>query len=158
MPPFSDEEITEITDHELASCPECGSHNLKQLSVTNKDEYEYEVKVIKRRNRFPEYICQDCGSIVRAPLNGLVAHNQYGSTVQAMALALMNVGIVSINRTRRILTGFSPDPISLCEGYLIKLQKRYSKSLNIQKRQINMTASALETSFAFRCMPAPRRS
>ncbi len=129
MPPFSDEEITEIIDHELASCPECGSHNLKQVSVTNKDEYEYEVKVIKRRNRFPEYICQDCGRSVRAPLNGLVAPNQYGSTVQAMALALMNVGIVSINRTRRILTGFSPDSISLCEGYLIKLQKRYSKNL-----------------------------
>ena len=62
-------------------------------------------------------------------MNGLVAPNQYGSTIQAMALSLMNVGLVSINRTRKILSGFSPDDYSPCEGYLIKLQKRYSKKL-----------------------------
>ena len=129
MPQFSVEEITETVSHGLAFCPKCGSTNLEDIDVTYRDEYDYEVKVIKRRNRFIEYLCLDCGTMVRAPLNGLVAPNQYGSTMQAMALSLMNVGFVSLNRTRKILTGFSDDGISLCEGYLIKLQKRYSKKL-----------------------------
>ena len=46
-----------------------------------------------------------------------------------MALSLMNLGFVSINRTRKILAGFSPEAITLSEGYLAKLQKRYSKKL-----------------------------
>lgn len=131
MPQFSDKEITETKTHDLAVCPKCGSNNLEELSISYKDEYDYEVKVIKRRHRFIEYVCLDCGSTVRAPLNGLVAPNQYGSTIQAMALSLMNVGFVSVNRTRRMLIGFSQDAIALCEGYLIKLQKRYSKNLKI---------------------------
>ncbi|MCR4585653.1 MAG: transposase [Lachnospiraceae bacterium] len=129
MPRFSDEEITETVTHGLSVCPKCGSTDLEEINITNRDEYDYEVEVIKRRHRFIEYVCLDCGTTVRAPLNGLVAPNQYGRTIQAMALTLMNVGFVSVNRTRKILSGLSPDSISLCEGYLIKLQKRYSKKL-----------------------------
>lgn len=129
MPQFSEDEITDTVIHDLMTCPECGSSNLEQVSVTYKDEFDYEVKVIKRRHKFIEYVCLDCGKNVRAPLNGLVAPNQYGSVIQAMGLSLMNVGVVSVNRSKRILTGLSPDPMTLCEGYLIKLQKRYSKKL-----------------------------
>lgn len=129
MPQFKDEEITETVTHDLVVCPKCSSTNLEELNISIHDEYDYEVKVIKRRHRFIEYICLDCGSTVRAPLNGLVAPNQYGSTIQAMALSLMNVGFVSVNRTRKILAGYSPDALTLCDGYLIKLQKRYSKKL-----------------------------
>lgn len=129
MPQFSDDEVTETVSHELTTCPKCGSTNLEEIGVTYRDEYDYEVKVVKRRHRFIEYVCLDCGTTVRAPLNGLVAPNQYGSTIQAMALSLMNIGFVSLNRTRKILSGFSTDNIALCEGYLIKLQKRYSKKL-----------------------------
>jgi len=129
MPRFSEKEITETTTHDLSICPKCGSSNLEEINLTYHDEYDYEVKVIKRRHRFIEYVCLDCGSIVRASLNGLVAPNQYGSTIQAMALSLMNIGFVSVNRTRKIITGFSTDHFALCEGYLVKLQKRYSKKL-----------------------------
>lgn len=129
MKSFEDEEITDFTDHSLADCPKCGSINIEEVSVSFKDEFDYEVKVIKRRHRFAEYTCLDCGEVFRAPLGSLVASNQYGKTVQAMALSLMNQGFVSINRLRRILSGFSPEPISLSDGYLIKLQKRFSKKL-----------------------------
>jgi len=129
MPAFSDDEVNDEKTHALNVCPKCGSSNLEESGISYHDEYDYEVHVVKRRHRFIEYTCLDCGSTVRAPLNGLVAPNQYGSTIQAMALSLMNVGFVSINRTRRILSGFSPDDYSPCEGYLIKLQKRYSKKL-----------------------------
>ena len=129
MPQFEEAEINETVTHDILVCPKCSSTNLEETNITFRDEYDYEVKVIKRRHRFVEYVCLDCGSTLRAPLNGLVAPNQYGSTIQAMALSLMNVGFVSINRTRKILTGFSPDAMTLCDGYLIKLQKRYSKKL-----------------------------
>lgn len=129
MKNFSEDEITETTDHTLTECPICGSHNLEEMDVTVKDEYDYEVKVIKHRHRFVEYKCLDCGKIVRAPLGSLVAPNQYGKVIQAMALSLLDLGFVSINRAQKILTGLSPEPISLSEGYLSKLQKRFSKKL-----------------------------
>ncbi len=130
MPHFSEDEITEVISHLLEQCPNCGSFNLKEISIAIKDEYDYEVIVKKIRHKFVEYICLDCGKTVRVPINNLKAANQYGKVIQAMALSLMNVGFVSVNRTRKILTGFSTDPISLCDGYLIKLQKRYSKKLS----------------------------
>ncbi len=129
MASFLPDEVTSLETHSLESCPKCGSYNLKEVDVTIKDEYDYEVNVKKIRHRFLEYRCLDCGSIVKVPYNGLVAKNQYGNVIQSMALSLMNLGFVSINRTRRILTGFSTDNIALSEGYLAKLQKRYSKQL-----------------------------
>lgn len=130
MEMFCAGEITITENHELLQCPNCGSSNLEEISVKIKDELDYEVKVIKKRHRFIEYTCLDCNSVVKVPYNGLVAQNQYGSCIQAMALAFMNLGFVSINRTRKILSGFSSKPLSLSEGYLIKLQKRHAKRLN----------------------------
>ena len=130
MAQFSNEEITNETVHALVECHKCGSHNLEEVGETIKDEFDYEVKVIKHRHRFVEYTCLDCGATVRAPLGSLKAANQYGKVMQAMALSLMDLGFVSINRTRKILTGFSPEPLTLSEGYLAKLQKRYSKKLH----------------------------
>lgn len=129
MAPFSDDEITDTEVHKLEECPNCGSHNLEEVDCTIKDEYDYKVIVKKIRHRFIEYKCLDCGEIVRCPYNGLVAKNQYGNVIQSMALSLMDLGFVSINRTRKILTGFTPDDITLSDGYLAKLQKRYAKKL-----------------------------
>ena len=129
MPQFSDDEINRETTHDLTECTKCGSHNLEEVGSTVKDEFDYEVKVIKHRHTFIEKICLDCGERVHVPLGSLKAKNQYGKVIQAMAMSLMNLGFVSINRSRKILTGFSPEPITLSEGYLAKLQKRYSKKL-----------------------------
>lgn len=129
MASFTEEEVTETEVHALDTCPVCGGHNLEELEISIKDEYDYEVIVRKIRHKFIEYKCNDCGEIVRCPYNGLVAKNQYGNVIQSMALSLMNLGFVSINRTRKILTGFSPEAITLSDGCLAKLQKRYSKRL-----------------------------
>ena len=123
MEPFADDEITDTVIHSINTCPDCNSSNLEEIDEKIKDEYEYTVVVIKIRYRFKVYKCLDCGSIVRVPYNGLVAANQYGKNIQAMALSLMNVGFVSINRVKKILTGFSSDSIRLSEGYISKLQK-----------------------------------
>ena len=130
MAQFSDDEITKEIPHELTECPKCGSHNLEEIEVSIKDEFDYEVKVIKHRHKFVIYKCLNCGATVKAPLGSLKAANQYGKVIQAMALSLMDLGFVSINRTKKILAGFSPEPLTLSEGYLAKLQKRYSKQLH----------------------------
>lgn len=130
MKPFADDEITDTVIHSINTCPDCNSSNLEEIDEKIKDEYEYTVVVKKIRHRFKVYKCLDCGSIVRVPYNGLVAANQYGKNIQAMALSLMNVGFVSINRVKKILTGFSSDSIRLSEGYISKLQKRYSDRLS----------------------------
>lgn len=130
MAPFVEEEITDTVVHSLNTCSDCNSSNLEETGEKIKDEYEYKVVVKKIRHRFKIYKCLDCGNIVRVPYNGLVAANQYGKNIQAMALSLLNVGFVSINRVKRILTGFSSDSIRLSEGYISKLQKRYSNKLS----------------------------
>ena len=54
---------------------------------------------------------------------------QYGSNIQALGLALQDIGFVSINRTRKLLDGFIGNGIHLSEGYICKLQKRASRAL-----------------------------
>ena len=128
MEAFSREEITEVVTHEMTVCPECGGH-LTEVRDIPKDELDYEVKVVKKRHIFKEYICDSCGKTIRTKDPSLKAENQYGPAIQATALALMNLGFVSINRTRSLLCGIDPESVLLSEGYLAKLQKRYGDRL-----------------------------
>ncbi len=128
MEAFSEEEITEVVTHEMTICPECGGH-LTEVRDIPKDELDYEVKVVRKRHIFKEYVCDGCGKTIRTKDPSLKAENQYGPAIQAPALALMNLGFVSMNRTRSMLCGMDPESVSLSEGYLAKLQKRHSEKL-----------------------------
>lgn len=128
MEAFSEEEITEITTHEMTVCPECGNA-LREIRDILKDELDYEIKVVKKHHIFKEYICNNCGKTVRTKDPSLKAENQYGPAIQATALALMNLGFVSMNRTRSLLCGIDPESVSISEGYLAKLQKRHAGKL-----------------------------
>ena len=128
MEAFANEEITDVITHEMTTCPECGGH-LTEVRDISKDELDYEVKVVKKRHIFKEYICDNCGKTIRTKDLFLKAENQYGPAIQATALALMNLGFVSINRTRSLLCGIDPESISISEGYLAKLQKRHADRL-----------------------------
>lgn len=128
MPAFSDNEITDTIPHEMDTCPDCGG-SLTEIRDIPKDELDYEVKVVKRRHIFKEYRCDQCGKIFRTGDPALKAENQYGSVIQAMALALLNLGFVSINRTQRLLSGLASDSLGISQGYLCKLQKRFSRKL-----------------------------
>ena len=128
MEAFASEEITDVITHEMTICPECGGH-LTEVRDIPKDELDYEVKVVKKRHIFKEYVCDDCGKTVRTKDPSLKAENQYGPAIQTTALALMNLGFVSMNRTRSMLCGIDPESISISEGYLAKLQKRYAGRL-----------------------------
>lgn len=130
LDPLSDKEITETEDHTLDLCPDCGCESLSFLGKKNKDVLDYEVRIIKKRHSFYNYQCTGCGHIVHSPIPlSLKEPVQYGSNVQALALSLSNVGFVSINRTRRILSGLTGGEISPCEAYICKLQKRASSDL-----------------------------
>jgi hypothetical protein len=129
MEAFAEDEITDVITHEMTVCPECGGH-LTEVRDIPKDELDYEVKVVKKRHIFKEYVCDNCGKIVRTKDPSLKAENQYGPVIQATALALMNLGFVSMNRTRSLLCGIDPESISISEGYLAKLQKRHAGRLH----------------------------
>ena len=99
----------------------------------HKDELGYEV-VVKRRHCYPRYPCSSCGHNFYAPIaDHLKEENQYGGRVPALALSLMNIGNVSINKTRKMIYGLSEEGINPSEGYLIKEQKKAGKALAIKK-------------------------
>lgn len=129
---FKEEEINEKEEITLTKCPKCESTDLKELNnATNKDELDYEIKIIKKRYYFKEYECNHCHNIVRANIpNNLKEENQYGNKVQAHALSLTNIANVPVNKTRRIISGLSSNEINLSEGYISKLQKRASNLLD----------------------------
>ena len=129
MDAFAEEEITEVIPHELDSCPDCGG-TLTEVREIPKDELDYEVKVVKKRHVFKEYVCDHCGKAIRTKDASLKAVNQYGSVIQATALALMNLGFVSMNRTKAMLSGIDPASVSVSEGYLAKIQKRHAGKLS----------------------------
>ena len=128
---FADDEINENEDITLVQCPNCGSKELIELnSEITKDEFDYQIKVIKKRIHFKEYKCPNCNKIVgkNIPVN-LKEDNQYGNNVQATALTLMNVGNVPINKVRRIISGLTFNEMNLSEGFISKLQNRASTKL-----------------------------
>jgi len=130
--PANESEITEFIDHFMDSCPSCGSNDISQIDVKLKDVIDYEVRVIKHRHRYAVYQCNSCGKVFHMPIP--VNHKetaQYGSAIQAMALVLVNLGFVSINRAKKIIDGFMQNQISISEGYICKLQKRASNNLRI---------------------------
>lgn len=129
---FPDEDINENQDVVLEECPYCHSKDLIELdSEITKDEFDYLIKIIKKRIHFKEYKCPKCNKIVRKniPIN-LKEDNQYGSNVQATVLTLANIGNVPINKIRKIICGLTMNEIDLSEGFIAKLQKRAASKLN----------------------------
>ena len=129
---FEDKEINEHKDITLEECPKCHSKDLTELdSEITKDEFDYQIKIIKRRNHFKKYRCNKCNNIVKEniPIK-LKEDNQYGNNVQATALTLANVGNVPMNKIRKIICVLTMNEIDLSEGYISKLQKRAASKLN----------------------------
>lgn len=128
---FKEEEINENEEVTLDECPNCHSKDLIELkSEVTKDEFDYQIKIIKKRIHFKEYKCPNCNSVVRKniPVN-LKEDNQYGNNVQATVLTLTNIGNVPINKVRKIICGLTMNEINLSEGYIAKLQKRAASKL-----------------------------
>ena len=128
---FKEEEITEECEHRVEQCPCCNSDAIKETGeVKEKDELDYKIVVVKRRHKFIEYECKECGKKFHAEIpNNLKEENQYGPEVQALELTLMNQGNVTINKAQKITYGMTKGEIDLSEGYISKLQEKAAKKL-----------------------------
>lgn len=63
---FEEQEINEHEDIVLEECPHCHSKELLELpSEVTKDEFDYQIKIIKKRIYFKEYRYTSCNKIVR---------------------------------------------------------------------------------------------
>lgn len=134
---FNDEEITDTFIHKIDTCSECGNAMIETEHVSYKDEVDFDIVVKKIRHCFIETVCPQCGHVekINIPKN-LKEENQYGNGVQVLALSLMNEGFVSMNRTKDIISGLTNNDINVSEGYISKLQKRLSKSLDNFKNEL----------------------
>ena len=130
---FKEEEITEEVEIEMDKCPSCGSEDIQKLNTSvDKDELDYDVKVIKRRNKFINYKCNICGKEFHRTIpNDLKEENQYGKTVQSLAVCLTNEIYTPFNKTVKLVSGITNGEINLSEGYVTKLQKRASGKLDL---------------------------
>ena len=128
---FDDKEVTETIPHEMQQCPCCNSHDIKETGeIKEKDELDYKIVVVKRRHKFIEYECKECGKKFHEDIpNNLKEENQYGPEVQALELTLMNQANVTINKAQKITYGMTDGEIDLSEGYIAKLQKRAADKL-----------------------------
>ena len=129
---FKDEEINEEVEHSMEKCPCCSSQAIKKTGeIKEKDELDYKIVVVKRRHKFVEYECEECGKKFHEEIpNNLKEENQYGPQVQALELTLMNQANVTINKAQKITKGLTNGEIDLSEGYIAKLQKRASDKLS----------------------------
>ena len=127
---FAEEEITETEIHHAEECPYCGGNGVETETSVHKDELDYEVVVIKKRHHFPVCRCTDCGREFHQPIpSKLKEDNQYGVHVRGLALALMNIGNVSVNKVRKMIYGLSEEEINPSEGYIIKQQRKAAGEL-----------------------------
>ena len=115
----------------MEQCPCCKSYDIKATGeIKEKDELDYKIVVVKRRHKFVEYECKECGKKFHEDIpNNLKEENQYGPEVQALELTLMNQANVTINKAQKITYGMTDGEIDLSEGYIAKLQKRASDKL-----------------------------
>lgn len=128
---FADKEVTETIPHEMKQCPCCHSYDIKETGeIKEKDELDYKIVVVKRRHKFVEYECKECGKKFHEDIpKNLKEENQYGPEVQALELTLMNQANVTINKAQKITYGMTDGEIDLSEGYIAKLQKRAAEKL-----------------------------
>ena len=129
---FEDDEITEHVSVTPKHCPKCLSNKITILdNAVTKDETDYIVDVIKRRYTFNDCQCKDCSKEFRANIpNNLKEENQYGTTVQSLAVCLNNEIYTPFNKVVKLVSGITDNQINMSEGYVAKLQRRASNNLN----------------------------
>ena len=131
--PFGDNEVTEIVEISPTECNKCHSKEIERLETSvDKQELDYEVKIIKRENKFVNFHCKKCGNEFHATIpNDLKEEIQYGKTVQSLAVCLTNEIYTPFNKTVKLINGLTNGEINMSEGYVAKLQKRASN--NVEK-------------------------
>ena len=125
---FTDEEITQTVEHTLEKCPNCGG-KLEEENIVKSDIIDLKIEVTKTRNNIHNYKCTCCKKKVSAN-KYLPRGVTYGDNINAIGLSLMNEANTPLNKITAFLNGISNGMINLCEGYLVKIQKRATDGLD----------------------------
>ena len=130
LEPFSDNEATEIVEIIPTECSKCHSQEIERMETSiDKQEIDYDVKIIRRENKFVNCRCKECGNEFHANIpNDLKEDIQYGKTVQSLAVCLTNEIYTPFNKTVKLISGITNNEINMSEGYVAKLQKRASEN------------------------------
>lgn len=127
---FADSEVTDYIYHQEKSCSNCSGEMASTGVEKTKDEYEIVTTVKKNRHVFVTTKCIQCEQVSKPNIpDHLKEDNQYGFNIQAIAIALMNQGFVSMIRTKELMLGISNGLVNLSVGYISKLQKRIATNL-----------------------------
>lgn len=126
---FKEEEITEKAEHKLNKCPYCNG-TLTEKNIVISDILDIEIIVTKTRNLIHNYKCECCHKNVTAN-DQLPRGVTYGDNINSIALSMMNESNTALNKVSSFFSGITNKEINLSEGYLIKLQKRCAKKLEI---------------------------
>lgn len=136
---FDDEEATDIEVHSVEICL-CGCSKLSDIGIrTTKQSIDLDIQIKKIIHEFHNYKCSSCGKVIKSSIPvGLKEDIQYGSSVKSMVVSLINEGCVSINRTKKLISGFSNNEINLSEGYIAKLQKECASKLEEFEKELKV--------------------
>lgn len=124
---FTEDEITETIEHRLEICPNCNG-KLIEKNIVLSDIIDIEVTIKKTRHKIHNYKCSCCHKNVTAN-DKLPRGVTYGDNINSIALSMMNESNTPLNKITTFLSGITNNEVNLCEGYLIKLQKRNAKRL-----------------------------
>lgn len=132
---FKADEITYTEEHKLDKCPHCNGELIEKNKVIS-DIIDISITVNKTRNLIYNYQCSCCHKNVTAN-DKLPRGVTYGDNINSIALSMMNEANTPLNKVTSFFSGITNNEINLCEGYLIKLQKRCAKKLATFNQELN---------------------
>ena len=127
-------QITDTIDHPVKEgevCPNCGSGDFTYTGeVEEKYEYDIQINVTRTLHKYWVARCNECGQEFRTGIDpNLRADCQYGPTIKALTLSLINTTNAAINKVPLLLSGLTKGEIHPSEGYVAKLQAKGAKGL-----------------------------
>lgn len=138
---FKDDEITETIEYTLDCCPDCGG-KLIETNIVKSDIIDIEVIVTRTRNNIHNYKCSKCKKNISAN-NDLPRGVSYGDSINAICLSMMNESNTPLNKITSFISGVTNNEINLCEGFLIKLQKKSADNLKIFTHELKQKIISL---------------
>lgn len=109
---------------EILNCPNCGARITDDmLTVREKEEIDFEIKINRIRHRFYEIVCSHCNMRFKIKIpNQIKEPAQYGPHIKSLICVLLKGGIVSVNRVSLIINSLLK--LNISEGYICKLSRQ----------------------------------
>lgn len=134
MKGFQKEEIDKEVLHnnnESICCASCGGALTFTGRYIDKDEFDIEIKTVKRRHKYAVCQCAKCQKETHQKIpNHLKEQTQYGSMLKAVATSVMVTGNMAVNKVRQFLRGITGYAVEPSEGFICSL---YTKSAKLLK-------------------------